>query len=495
MRQRSKGLPLAIELAAARTAILTPRQLLDRLSQRLDLLKGGRDADPRQQTLRATIEWSYDLLGQAEQQLFARLSVSSPAAARSRPPSRCADADLDIAAVARRQEPACRFTEEPRFWMLETIREYAAERLEESSEAANLVRSRHARFICSALDEPPLLDRATWTLKLESERENLRAALGWALDNEASDTRLSLASQYGWVCMFRGPVKDGRSLLLAALGTAPAQESAAYARALWGLGAIEWRLGDLDSARGLHERCLSIARKVGDRSLVGRALRALGIIAAEEQDVATSESLLGEALAVFRELDDRAEVGECLHMLGWGAMVRGDYSVARKLIDEALTDAREAADTRGVMRCAGNLAFIASEEKRFSDARELAQEGLAAAHELADVGMVGEYLAELARVAAELGDPERSGVWLGGADAAYEATESTLDSREAGRRDRTMAILVRELGADRIKLLLATGGAMTVDGLVTDALAGHGAAVGDERVQGLVRPELRGADV
>jgi tetratricopeptide (TPR) repeat protein len=429
--------------------------------------------------LRATIEWSYHLLGPEEQQLFARLSVFQGGCTLEA--AEVCGADLD-GVQSLVDKSLLRFTEE-RFWMLETIREYAAERLEEAGEA-DLVRSRHARFMCSSLAEPRLLDRATWTLKLEAERENLRAALGWALDNETSDTRLALASQYGWVCMFRGPLDDGRSFLVAAVGAGPPQDSAAYARALWGLGAIEWRLGDLDSSRSLHERCLSIARKVGDDTLAGRALRALGIIAAEEHDVAASESLLGEALAVFRELDDRAEVGECLHMLGWGAMVRGDYSVARELIDEALTDAREAADTRGVMRCAANLAFIASEEKRFADARELAQEGLVAAHELSDVGMVGEYLAELARVAAELGDPVRSAVWLGGADAAYEATESTLDSRESGRRERTVAILVRELGTDRMEHLLATGGAMTVDALVTDALAGHEAAAEDAGVQG-----------
>jgi predicted ATPase/class 3 adenylate cyclase len=323
---RLEGLPLAIELAAARSAILTPRQLLERLSQRLDLLKGGRDADPRQQTLRATIEWSYDLLGREEQRLFARLSVFQGGCTLEAAVEVC-DADLDIL-QSLVDKSLLRFTDE-RFWMLETIREYAAERLEEAGEA-DLVRSRHARFMCSFLAEPRLLDRATWTLKLESERENLRAALVWALDNETGDTRLALASQYGWVCMFRGPLEDGRSLLVAAVGTSRPHASAAYARALWGLGAIEWRLGDLDSSRSLHERCLSIARRVGDDTLVGRALRALGIIAAEAQDVATSEALLGEALAVFRELDDRAEVGECLHMLGWGAIVRANAGLVAR---------------------------------------------------------------------------------------------------------------------------------------------------------------------
>jgi predicted ATPase len=465
--RRLEGLPLAIELAAARTAILTPAQLLERLSGRLDLLTAGRDADPRQATLRATIEWSYDLLSPGEQELFARLSVFAGGCTLEAA-EEIAGADLDrLQSLV--DKSLLRFSEE-RFWMLETIREYAGERLEASGEVSR-VRSRHAQFICSSLAEPRLVDRASWGVMLESERDNLRSALTWALDNGDSDTRLALASQYGWVCMLGGPVQDGTAFLLAALEDVPPQESAAYARALWGLGALEWRLGDLAAARSLHERCLSTARDLGDDHLAGRALRALGIVAAEEGEVAKSELRFGEALAVFRELDDRAEVGECLHMLGWGAIVRGDYAIARELIEEALSDAREAGDVRGIARCASNLALVASEENRFSDALELIREGMAAAHQHANIGLIGEYLAELARVAAELDEPERSAVWQGGADAAYEATESTFDWRDRKRRERTIEILKRKLGPDRMEQLIATGRATAVDELVAEALA------------------------
>jgi predicted ATPase/class 3 adenylate cyclase len=463
---RLEGLPLALELAAARTAILTPAQLLERLSLRLDLLKGGRDADPRQQTLRATIEWSHDLLSPAEQRLLARLSVFVGGCTLEAAEA-VADADLD-SLHSLVDKSLLRFTDE-RFWMLETIREYAAERLEKAGEAGH-VRSRHARFVSSSLAEPPLLDRAIWAVMLESERQNLRSALNWALGNETSDVGLALASQYGWACMLSGPLQDGRSLLVSALEQGPEEDTWAYARALWGLGALEWRLGDLDAAIGCHERCLEIARRIGDRNLEGRALRALGIAAAEAQDVAASEVLLGDALAVFRGLGDRAETDECLHMLGWAAMVRGDYAVAGELIEEALTNARATGDTRGVTRCASNLAFVASEEGRFGEALELAREGLIAAHELSQFSVIGEYLAELARVTAELGDLDRSARLLGGADAINDATESTLDSRDVARRERTTAILSRGLGPDRAEQLVAAGRGMEVDDLVAAAL-------------------------
>jgi predicted ATPase len=468
---RLEGLPLAIELAAARTRILSPGQLLERLSQRLDLLKGPRDADPRQQTLRATIEWSYDLLSAREQQLFARLSVFSGGCTLEAAEEVCA-ADLDTVESLLDKSLLRRTASESglRFWMLETIREYAAE-LFCSRDDADEIRSRHARFLSVSLAEPGrLLDRATWVPRLEVERDNLRAALRWALANESAETRLTLASAYGWLCMARGPVEEGMSSLAAALGDGSEHDSSAYARALWGLGALAWRQGEYDLARRSHEASLAVARRVGDRQLAGRALRALGILAADELDVARSTALLNEALEVFRELGDRAEVDECLNMLGWGAIVRGDYSTARALIEEALASSRLSDDARGVMRCAGNLAFVASQEERFDDALALSREGLLIAHELADIGSIGGSLLELASIAAERGRLHRCAVMQGGAEALYEATESAFDSRELEQRERAMAILGQELAPDLVQDLLATGRAMGVDELVAYAL-------------------------
>jgi len=462
---RLDGLPLAIELAAARMAILTPAQLLERLSQRLDMLKGGRDADPRQLTLRATIEWSYDLLSPAEQELFARLSVFAGGCTLEAA-EEVADADVDTL-QSLVDKSLLRFTD-GRFWMLETIREYAIELLHADG-SVDAVRGRHARFMCVNLAEPGLLGRAEWMLRLESERQNLRSAVSWALENESADTRLALASEYGSLCMASGPVAEGSSFLAAALGDGDERDTSARARALWGLGTLAWREGELGSCRASHEASLAVARRVGDLSLVGRALRALGIVAAEELDARRSELLLHEALAVFRELEDRPEAAECLNMLGWGATVRGDYAAARAFIEEALAHSRETGDRRGIMRCVGNLAFIASEENRLGDALELVREGLSLAHEMVDVGTVGGCLVELGSIAAELGHLERCAVLLGGADGLYEATELSFDSRELEQRARAAEIMSRELAPERMDRLHATGRAMTVDQLAAYA--------------------------
>jgi predicted ATPase/class 3 adenylate cyclase len=469
---RLDGLPLAIELAAARTRILSPAQLLERLSSRLDLLKGGRDADPRQQTLRATIEWSYDLLSGEEQRLFRALAVFTGGFTLEAAEAVCS-ADLDtLESLLDKSLLRWQNTDTaPRFWMLETIREFAAELFRSQGEA-NAVQRRHACFMSVSLAEPPrLVDRAGWMQKLELERDNLRAALIWAINNETAGTRLTLASAYGWLCMNRGPVKEGISLLVDALGDGAEEDTQAYARALWGLGALSWREQDLDSAIRHHDACLVIARSIEDKHLEGRALRALGIVAAEKLEAARSTLLLEKSLAVFRELGDEAEIAECLNILGWAAVVRGDYPTAKELLEEALADSRSAGNHLGFVRCASNLAFVAAQQQRFAEALELIREGLVVARELVNDGMVGGLLLQLAPIAAERGSPEHCAILLGGAEALYEATESLFDARELEQHERAMAMLAQAYAPDHVDRLVVTGRSMTADELVASALA------------------------
>jgi predicted ATPase/class 3 adenylate cyclase len=369
--RRLDGLPLALELAAARLRLLSPEQLLERLASRLDLLKGSRDADPRQQTLRATIEWSYDLLSVEEQALFARLSVFAGGCTLEAA-EEVAHADLDTLeslldkSLLRRMDTDAG----PRFWMLETIREYATEKLEAAGSVEQACTA-HAEFLRTYLDEPDLRGRAEWHLRLEVERSNVRAALVWALEHAAADLYLALASEYGALCMMRGPVAEGASFLAAAVARDDAEATAARARALWGLGALQWRLGDLASCLASHEESLSVSREVGDARMEGRSLRALGIGAAETGDAARSERYLNEAIAVFRTIGDEAEVAECLNMLGYSALVGEDFAGAKRFFEEAVALGREVGDRRGVMRCVGNLAWLAVLERRFADSRML----------------------------------------------------------------------------------------------------------------------------
>src|SRR5262249_17481168 len=292
---RLDNLPLALELAAARTVVLGPEQLLDRLGQRLDLLRAGGHVDARQETLRATIAWSHDLLDPEEQGLFRRMSVFAGSCSFESA-EQIAGADpevlqslLDKNLLRRRDPPRA-----PRFWMLETIREFASERLAAAGEDDDVQRrhlQHYARLAESCFDET-LLGNDDLEL-LEEERENFRLALDFALRTDP-ELALSLAR---WLMPLwqRGESLEGRERLSAALAGAP--DASADARA--------W------------------------------ALRAAAFLAVQQSDHDVAEALGGEALALFRELGDQRGAGWALSVRASNAMARGDYGHARLLFEQA----------------------------------------------------------------------------------------------------------------------------------------------------------------
>jgi non-specific serine/threonine protein kinase len=293
---RLDNLPLALELAAARTVVFSVAQLLDRLSQRLDLLKAGRGVDARQETLRSTIAWSHDLLDTDEQALFRRMSVFAGSCSFESA-EQVAGADPDVLqslldkSLLRRRDG----TLGPRFWMLETIREFAAEQLTAAGEADDLKRrhlDHYAALAHDSFDETLLgnddLDR------LEEERENLRVAFDLALEIEPG-LALELGRRLMPSWMRRGDFREGRERLAAALSQAPDGPE----------GARAW------------------------------ALRAAAVLASQQSDLAVADSLGYEALALFRELGDQRGTGWTLTVLGWNAMALGDYGEARRLYEEA----------------------------------------------------------------------------------------------------------------------------------------------------------------
>jgi predicted ATPase len=293
---RLDNLPLALELAAARAVVFSPAQLLDRLSQRLDLLRAGRGVDARQETLRSTIAWSHDLLDADEQALFRRLSVFTGSCSFESA-EQVAGADPDVLqslldkSLLRRRDG----TLGPRFWMLETIREFAAEQLAAAGEAEGLKRrhlDHYAALARDAVDDTLLgnddLDR------LDEERENLRLALDVALNTDPG-LALELARRFMPSWQQRGEFREGREKLAAALARAPDAPSTARAR----------------------------------------TLRAAAMLASQQSDLGVADALAYEALALFRELGDRRGAGWTLHVLGWNAMARGDFGEARRRFEEA----------------------------------------------------------------------------------------------------------------------------------------------------------------
>jgi predicted ATPase/class 3 adenylate cyclase len=465
--RRLDGLPLAIELAAARARMLSPAELLARISERLDLLGGGRDVDPRQQTLRAAIEWSHDLLAEEERQLFRRLAVFAGSWTLESAIA-IADADLDTV-QSLFDKSLLRRSEDGRFFLLETIREYARERLEESGELEGMSRE-HAGFIlrCAqdALDQAERWDGAR---KLEPERENLRAAMRWALDAGQSETSLVLATAYSILCMYRGPLSEGRSWVAAALQAGGKYAPADRARALLSAAVLAERQRDLEPAREFAEAGLSLARSIDDSASVTRALLILGVVCGNRGDYRNAESKLRDALGFASRAGDERNVREALALLGWVALARQDYTEARAVIGQGLELSRRAGDTRGVFYGTGNLGHVAAREGRYEEALQLFRESLLLGHQQ-DVQSEADGLQEVAAVAAAQHQYEQAAVLLGAAEGLLEGAEAEQEEVARGIREETLSILHRKLEEEQFAAAREGGRAMTLDQAVEYAV-------------------------
>jgi predicted ATPase len=337
--ERLDQLPLALELAAARTVLFSPRQLLDRLGERLDLLKGSRDVDPRQQTLRATIEWSHELLSPDERQLLRGLAVFRGGCTFEAAEAVCdADPDtlqalLDKSLVRRREDDG-----ERRYWMLETIREYALERLEESGEGGQICRRHATHYAGDPLDverwwlpnepqTPKLLGR------LNRELANVRGALDWAHETR-SPLELDLAFLYQ-----RGDAvfpPEGLQRLEAALANPTPQRPRLRAHALLTCGLFAFRVGDLDIARRYDENALRLYRDVGDEFGEHLALVQLGIVAGYRGDESEEARLFDEVAERARRSGDPLRRAMSLNYQGARAFSAGNREEARKLFEQSL---------------------------------------------------------------------------------------------------------------------------------------------------------------
>jgi predicted ATPase len=310
---RLDGLPLAIELAAARVRLFSPEALLARLGQRLQVLTGGaRDRLARHQTLRATLEWSYQLLGAGEQQLLTRLAVFQGSRTLEALEAVCNhDGVLGVALLAGvetlvshnllRQEEGR--DGEPRFWLLETIHEYAREKLAGRGEAVAL-RDAHLAYYTQWVEEAEAglqgAAQQAWLARLEEEHDNLRAALGWAreravVDPAAATQGLRLAAVLVRFWDLRGYWSEGREWLAGLLAVGGTADSPASVRALNAAGSLAWRQGDYAAAQALLEEALTHGRAIGDCEEEATALFNLGVVALYQGDQATAQTLLDES--------------------------------------------------------------------------------------------------------------------------------------------------------------------------------------------------------
>ena len=366
---RLDSLPLAVELAAARTKALSPARILERLAQRLDLLQGGRDAEARQQTLRATIEWSYDLLTPEEQQLFARLSVFAGGCTLEAAEDVCG-ADLDTL-QSLLEKSLLRFSSE-RYWMLETIREYAGERFGESHEADELEKRHVEWFAVFAEQASSHLkegDPRPWLERLGRERENLRAALESCARLGLSVSRIRLAGALGPFWFLRGELVEGRRWLGEALADETA-DSRLRVRALPSAIMIDLFRGSVDVADELAQELFALSGCL-DAGARAEALHLRGAVASFRRDFIQAAALFEKSAELSREAGYSWLLPQTINNLGDCAMNLGDAVRAESYLQEALTVAYASgnADPATMGVALSNLGMLAVDRGDVEQAR------------------------------------------------------------------------------------------------------------------------------
>jgi predicted ATPase/DNA-binding CsgD family transcriptional regulator len=413
-----EGLPLAIELAAARTRVLPPRALLSRLGHRLDLLSvPGPDQPARQRTLRAALDWSYELLTPAEQALFRRLGVFVGGFPLGAVAEVCdpggevgLDALLGVESLVDksliRAEIGASGQAEPRFGMLETVREYARERLTEAGEL-DLLRRRHAQYFLGGADVPvagmQLSHQSVWLQTLEAEHQNLRAALAWCEEARAPELGLRAARLLAWFWIVHGHVAEGRRQLTALTHMAESAPPELRAEALRVVGSLALHQTDYEAARALFESSLAIRRALGDPAGLLASLSSLGAVASQQGDLARAEGHFTEALAIQEAIGDNVGIAESTNSLANLAHERGDLARARALYERTLELQHSRVRYRPDI-VLHNLGIVAQEQGDLASAKRHFQDSVAIKRSLGDTHGLAFSLAKLAEVLASMHD-------------------------------------------------------------------------------------------
>jgi predicted ATPase len=448
--RRLDNLPLALELAAARTKVLVPPQLLERLEQRLPLLSGGlRDAPERQQTLRATIDWSYELLTDEEKQLFRRLAVFAGSFDLEAAEEVC-EADLDTIASLI-DKSLLRQTEDGRFFILATIREYASERLDEDPQA-EILRRRHADRTLRIAEEAESRHREGFDV-LEAEHDNARAALDFLVEAGAAEPALRLALAYRDYWFVRD-IREGRRRLEAVLAMSEDTPAEPRLRALIRAASLARVVGDSEAGEKHASAAVALARELGDGPGLAGALRELGQVMSLQSEFAAAFSLYEEALAVSRAagaspvptLTDLADVA-----LAAGELERAiDYSVQAS----ELASGHDAEIVRAIS--AYNTASALVQLGRDAEAPPYIRSALDMFVSIDYSELIGWCLAATSAFAATL-DPPDAARLLGAAEAAVESAGAALGPAEQRLRDWTLSSLREGLGPAELQECLHLG--------------------------------------
>ena len=518
------GIPLAIELATARMGALAVEQVAQRLEISLDVLKGpSRTAAARQRTLRATLDWSHDLLSDDERTFFGRLSVFAGGWTLEAAEVVCSGdgieevdgLDLLGGLVDKSLVVAGASTDGAvRYGMLEPIRQYAREKLEEGGEGEQ-ARSRHADYFLALAEEAgPLLweqEQATWLRCLEADHDNVRAALSWALESGKTELGLQASGKLWRFWWMRGYYDEGKRWLSQVLDK-DGQAPEARAQALMGMGwlaleqddmelakaaaeeglelttkteiekgveAFFWGvLGDVAKHRGerkeatrLYEQSLSLCREVGDEQGIAWALLDLANVSSDQEEHARAARFLEEGLLLAKELGSAQPLGYYLISLGYESLLQGNHERATELNEQALAVLAEREHRSGLQYALDNLGWAALLRGDHDQAHTLHAESLKLAKEMGDRRVAAESLEGLACAAWAKGQSERGAKVFGAAEGLREAIGFRRASRESTIREPYLGAARSRLGKAAWEAAFAEGQSMTFEEAVGYALS------------------------
>lgn len=524
--QRLDGIPLAIELAAARVKTLTVGVIYERLDDRFRLLTvGSRTALPRQQTLRALIDWSYDLLSEPERTLLRRLSLFVSGCTLEAAEVACSGADvaewevLDLL-TALVEKSLVLFDEQsgaPRYALLETVRQYGLDALQAAGELA-WMHDRHRAYFLRRVEamEPQLNgpEQAAVFEELDQEHGNIRTVLAWSLGEGSSvETGLRMAKTLGVFWSQRGLWAEGRSWLERMLEQASNEPTALRSGAIGAARALVWQSGDVAGAQALDEEWLALSRAVGDQPGVAYALRGLASDAAERGDFAKAGKLLEESLAIFRELESTQGMRSVLNSLGALAELQGEYDRAFTLYTEGLALSQKLCDPAGIANCTWNLGAaernrgnLETAQKLFTTSLEMSRElgnswGVAASLHFLGVTAqargnhtrawallteslplyqqmghrrgIGLCLTSLAEEIRQSGWPERAAMLLAAAERCHTSMGRPLIPVDRAHHDHIVAAVRAMLASETFAEAWAHGEQLTLEEAVAVALEGE----------------------
>ncbi len=461
---RLDELPLALELAAARTALFSPEQLLAKLSQRLDLLKGERDADPRQQTLRATIEWSYDLLSEDEQRLFRRLAVFSGGCTYEAAEEIAgADPDtlqslLDKSLLRKRDSKVGQ-----RYWMLETIREYAGQQLQAWGEAEEL-RRRHTEFFLELAEEGTVIVMdASWVDRVDVEVDNVRGALDFAAATGQTQRVLRAAASLRDFWFTRGYLAEGRTRLESALAADPERTSARCLALIAASSAIDVGAAQGPTRQRHLEEAMSLAAALGDPYLSALARLQEAWLLTEDAKWSETLAILDDVIPVLRHLGAWDVAIPANRTRAWAYEELGDTERFWLLTEENLEHSREYSHRRVEARSLGALSERAADEGRFDEARELLVESFRIDRELGNVPFVGMDLVRFAVIHLRDRRPEVAARLISRAAGVFEGIGLLLESWMAREVDDATSKVRAQLDEAAFEAAWEAGAKLSLD--------------------------------